>query len=75
MPSPVLPASKVAPLTEALACPHCAAIVVVPAERCFAGAQIPCTACGRPSVLECEWLGHGSHYRWELIEDGDDDEP
>lgn len=75
MPSPRSPASTIAPPTEVLTCPNCAAVVAVSAERRVAGAQIVCTACGRPAVLEREWLGHGSHYRWELIEDGDDDEP
>jgi hypothetical protein len=37
--------------------------------------DLRCETCGETAVLEREWLGHGSHYRWLLVENGDEDQP
>lgn len=60
---------------DALECPYCRKAVSLDPEGRVAGAAVKCPGCGHTTVLELESLGHGGHRRWELVENGDDDEP
>ncbi len=58
-----------------LPCPYCGAELHIEEADWRDGAGVHCAHCNNDAVLQCEWIGHGSHPRWELVEDGDADEP
>ncbi len=60
---------------ESLPCAYCSKPIVLDSATLVEGLDVPCPHCREDCVLEREWLGHGEHYRWILVEDGDDEEP
>jgi len=58
-----------------LGCAYCSKEFEVSEILLIEGSDVLCPHCGAECVLEREWLGHGGHSRWILVEGGDDDEP
>lgn len=72
---PSIPPDAPAPAPLSLACPYCSQPVLIDDVALIEGSDVRCPHCGQASVLEREYLGHGAHYRWLLVEGGDDVEP
>jgi hypothetical protein len=72
---PAVAQSVATPGGITLQCPYCAEAVQVPETHLLEGEAMRCCRCGEQGVLSREWLGHTAGYRWELLENGDDDEP